>query len=102
MENTFLCRLSVSLTQSGPWAEVLDTTLVDSRQQQDPLPLQLIALNSKTSAQFVKFELLSWWGRSGGLQFFDIKRGNTIATGRGEQVEELYHCKPLIGNSDFI
>eukprot|EP00092_Neocalanus_flemingeri_P012747 GFUD01013736.1.p1 GENE.GFUD01013736.1~~GFUD01013736.1.p1 ORF type:complete len:403 (-),score=79.02 GFUD01013736.1:170-1258(-) len=65
-------RLYTSQTKSGPWTQVLDTQLEDSRQQQDPLPIQLIALDTKTTAQFVKFELLSWWGRGGGLMYFNI------------------------------
>ena len=68
-------RLYVSNTASGPWTQVLDTQLVDSRQQQDPLPLQLIALDTgDTTAQFIKFELLSYWGRGAGLEYFDIQR----------------------------
>eukprot|EP00092_Neocalanus_flemingeri_P015044 GFUD01016248.1.p1 GENE.GFUD01016248.1~~GFUD01016248.1.p1 ORF type:complete len:336 (+),score=61.04 GFUD01016248.1:36-1043(+) len=67
-------RLLTSLTQSGPWTQVLETELEDSRQQQDPLPLQVIALDTRTTAQFVRFEGISYWGVGYGLQFFDIKR----------------------------
>eukprot|EP00092_Neocalanus_flemingeri_P012265 GFUD01013221.1.p1 GENE.GFUD01013221.1~~GFUD01013221.1.p1 ORF type:complete len:589 (+),score=124.60 GFUD01013221.1:122-1768(+) len=65
-------RLYTSQTNSGPWTQVLDTQLEDSRQQQDPLPIQIIAIDTKTTTQFVKFELVSWWGRGGGLMFFNI------------------------------
>eukprot|EP00092_Neocalanus_flemingeri_P099497 GFUD01126916.1.p1 GENE.GFUD01126916.1~~GFUD01126916.1.p1 ORF type:complete len:622 (+),score=120.29 GFUD01126916.1:104-1969(+) len=67
-------RLFSSQTASGPWTQVLDTQLGDSRQQQDPLPLQMIALDTQTTARFVKLELLSWWGDGGGLQYFGIHR----------------------------
>eukprot|EP00092_Neocalanus_flemingeri_P033056 GFUD01035950.1.p1 GENE.GFUD01035950.1~~GFUD01035950.1.p1 ORF type:complete len:521 (-),score=149.13 GFUD01035950.1:312-1874(-) len=67
-------KLHVSDTKSGPWAQVLDTQLEDSRQQKDPLPLQNFALDTETTAQFLKFELVSWWGDYGGLQYFDIER----------------------------
>ena len=67
----------MSESESGPWTQVLNTQLEDSRQQQDPLPLQLIELDvEEVTAQFVKFELLSWWGFGGGLIYFDIQRGN--------------------------
>eukprot|EP00092_Neocalanus_flemingeri_P026563 GFUD01028787.1.p1 GENE.GFUD01028787.1~~GFUD01028787.1.p1 ORF type:complete len:626 (+),score=118.16 GFUD01028787.1:104-1981(+) len=67
-------KLFSSQTASGPWTQVLDTQLGDSRQQQDPLPLQMIALDTQTTARFVKLELLSWWGDGGGLQYFGIHR----------------------------
>ena len=70
-----LFRLYTSCTESGPWTKVLEYELEDSRQQEDPIPLQLIALDAgMQQAQFVKFELVSWWGNSGGLQYFDIQR----------------------------
>ena len=55
---------------------MLETTLEDSRQQNDPLPLQLIGLQTEVTGQFIKFELLEWYGKGGGLQYFDIQRGN--------------------------
>ena len=69
-------RLSTGETESGPWTQVLDKELEDSQQQQDddPSRLQMIALDKETEAQFVKFDLISWWGRGGGLQYFDILR----------------------------
>jgi hypothetical protein len=73
-----LFRLSVSQSETGPWHNVLETTLEDSRQQMDPLPLQVIYLQSKVIGQFVKFELLEWYGQGGGLQYFDILRGKII------------------------
>ena len=70
-----LLRLFVGQTASGPWTMVLESpVLEDSRQQQDPLPLQIFPLDTVTAAQFIKFELLAWYGGSGGLQFFDILR----------------------------
>ena len=48
--------------------------LEDPRQQQDPLPLQKFPLDTVTAAQFIQFELVAWYGGSGGLQFFDILR----------------------------
>ena len=65
----------MSHAESGPWIPVLDTELEDSRQQQDPQPLQLISLKDRNiMAQFIQFELLSWWGKGGGLEYFDIHK----------------------------
>ena len=70
-----LLRLFVGQTASGPWTMVFGSPVLDdSRQQQDPLPLQIFPLDTVTAAQFIKFELLAWYGPSGGLQFFDILR----------------------------
>jgi len=67
-------RLSVSLDLSEPWTRVLETSLEDSRRQQDPLPLQVLHLKERVKAQFIKFDLLEWYGYGGGLQYMDIIR----------------------------
>ena len=66
----FVC---FSLSENGPWQQVLDKTLEDSRNQNDPLPLQTFKFTF-TTARYVKFKLLSFWGNSGGLQYFNIKK----------------------------
>ena len=66
----FVC---FSLSENGPWKQVLDKTLEDSRNQNDPLPLQAFNFNSVT-ARYVKFKLLSYWGYGGGLQYFNVKK----------------------------
>ena len=50
---------------------VLQTTLDDSRKQTDPLPKQEFSIPS-TQGRFVKFELVSYYGNGGGLQYFNI------------------------------
>ena len=59
---------------SEPWTSVLETSLDDSRQQQDPLPLQVLHLQRSVQAKFIKFDLLEWYGHGGGLQYLDIER----------------------------
>ena len=34
--------------------------------------MQTIPLGAPTTSQFVKFDLVSWHGKGGGLQYFDI------------------------------
>ena len=62
-----------SLSHNGPWHEVLDESISDSRQQEKPLPLQTFNFDSLT-ARFVKFEVVSWYGGGGGLQYFNLKK----------------------------
>ena len=70
---------------------MLDTELEDSRRQTDPLPLQTIALDTgMVTAQFVKFELVSWWGNGGGLQYFHIIRAGIILTTQHNLNPDLY------------
>jgi len=67
-------QFSVSLSQSSkaPWEEVLQATLADPRDHADPLPLQTFRF-PEMSARFVQFNLLSWYGWGGGLQYFTVK-----------------------------
>lgn len=65
-----------SLSEKGPWQQVLETTLKDSRNQSDPLPLNTFNFNYVT-ARYVKFKLLSYWGLGGGLQYFNVKKSQT-------------------------
>ena len=54
---------------------VLTASLADSRQDQDPLPLQQFALDTEAKdKRFVQFKIEEWWGRGGGLQYFIIDK----------------------------
>ena len=61
-------------TPEGPWTLALEKELEDSRQQEDddPYRLQVMLLDTKVTMQFVKFELISWYGNGGGLQYFTV------------------------------
>lgn len=88
-ENRGTKQFSVSLSQNSeaPWEEVLQATLEDPRDQQtDPLPLQTFSF-PEVSARFVKFNLSSWYGWGGGLQYFSVKE----AAG-----EDLPMASPLV------
>ena len=41
-------------------------------QDDDPARVEEINLNQEITAQFIKFEVLSWYGHGGGLQFFQV------------------------------
>jgi len=95
-------RVSLSTEETGPWTKVLEETLDDSREQQDPLPVQIFPLKRSAQdllprqdyhlgessvAQYLKFDLLDWYGLGGGLQYLDVQsekegvRGSTGSTG---------------------
>ena len=64
-------RILGSTTNNGPWQELLVANLEDSRQQ-DPPPLQQLMFANSAVVSFIKFELLEFYGVSGGLQYFAV------------------------------
>jgi len=59
-------------TEDGPWTEVLHNKLDDVRntnQNLTSVPAQIFSINP-TCGKFVKFEIISWYGVRGGLQYF--------------------------------
>ena len=83
-----------SLSETGPWQQVLDETLEDSRQESDPLPLQTFTFDP-VIARFSKFKLLSYWGNGGGLQYFTIKQ-------TGLRLDNKDILLSLERNADFV
>ena len=69
-KNFNLLRVFLALDRGGPWNLVLDKELEDPRQQNDPLPLQIINLDYSGVSRFLKFELVSNYGADGGLMYF--------------------------------
>ena len=93
----------VSDAEAGPWALALETAeLEDSRMQEDPLPLQLFALNQETSAHYVKFEVLDWWGMGGGLQFLGIQITKEIRNENTTQAENIMINENVFNNINTI
>ena len=64
-------RILGSADKNGPWQELLLANLEDSRRQ-DPPPLQQLMFPNSAAVSFLKFELLEYYGRGGGLQFFEV------------------------------
>ncbi len=84
-----------SKNKNGPWEEILDETLLDSRNQPNPLDLQSFSFEAVT-AGFVKFEVLSWYGNGGGLQYFNIeKSGDKISSILTKEYKILSLYKPI-------
>ena len=77
-------KLLGSSEQNGPWRELLLADLVDSRNQDLP-PVETRTFVSSTVVRFIKFELLAFWGKGGGLQYFKVitgrPKGILLATG---------------------
>ena len=63
-------RLLASKSVSGPWKAILQKTLEDSRKKKPCL--LTIQLVHPQIFRFVKFELLEYWGKGGGLQHFSL------------------------------
>ena len=62
-------KVHLALAYSGPWTEVLSEELQNPLQ--DPLPLPLLTFTfPPTQARFIRFKIVSWYGRSGALQYF--------------------------------
>ena len=64
-------KVFLSNSSEGPWEEVVHQTLEDSRQQEDPLPVQTFSFSERT-VKFVKFNQISYYGKGGGLQYFAV------------------------------
>ena len=72
-------RILGSSTNNGPWQELLVADLEDSRHQNPP-PLQQLMFENSAAVSFIKFELLGYYGQSGGLQYFAIEGGKSTTT----------------------
>ena len=89
-------RLLGSLNISGPWNELLVADLEDSRNQNPP-PVKTLTFANSAPLRFVKFELLDYWGKGGGLQYFAVLTTTTTTpsqtTGCGNDWEAYDdHC----------
>ena len=58
-------RVSGSLGESGPWNTLLEKELVDG-----PATLLEFNFDKAEEVQFIKFDLVSFWGDGGALQYF--------------------------------
>ena len=67
-------------TSNGPWQELLVANLEDSRQQKPP-PVQRLMFAKSSVVSFIKVELLKYYGKGGGLQYFAIE-GSTTTTSK--------------------
>ena len=77
-------RLLGSLNSNGPWQELLNENLEDSRQQNPP-PVQQLMFCAPVAIHFIKFELLEFWapgtgGEGGGLQYLATISSDTTAS----------------------
>ena len=54
--------------ENGPWKMLADYHLADTRGK--PAPLLNFTFAEPVEIQFIKFELVSYWGIGGGLQYF--------------------------------
>ena len=69
-------RLLGAKTSGGTFEELLVSGLPDSRQQKT-VPLLYFSF-PKAKVRYVRFEVLDFWGKGGGLQFFQVASGELI------------------------
>ena len=62
----------LSIDGHGPWTKVLEDTLPDERRE-DSIRSKSYKIHP-TRARFVRFLLISYWGRGGGLQYFTVNK----------------------------
>ena len=60
-----------SCNPNGPWEKMLERTLPDTRKLEDPQPVNIYEV-PRTTARYVKFQVNSWYGHGGGLQYFSV------------------------------
>ena len=63
--------LGSSSGTGGPWQTLLEANLEDSRQQKPP-PVKNLLFEKTLVVRFLKFQLLEFWGRGGGLQHLSV------------------------------
>ena len=67
-------RVSGSLNENGPWRTLIEDELADTRYKSD-VDLVDFTFDHPVEIQFLKFEVVSYWGEYGGaLQYFAALR----------------------------
>ena len=62
-------RISGSMNENGPWETLVEDELVDTRNK--PASLLNLTFKEPVEIQFLRFDLVSFWGeQGGGLQYF--------------------------------
>ena len=78
---------------------ILQKTLDDSRKHTDPLPQQEFSIPS-SQGRFVKFELVSFYGNGGGLQYFNINnKGPKVVKEKSSKYDSRFPAEKLLTKS---
>ena len=62
-------RVSGSLNEKGPWQTLVEDELADTTGGK-PAALINFTFENPVEIKFLKFDLISFWGDGGGLQYF--------------------------------
>ena len=62
-------KVSGSMNENGPWETLVEDQLVDTSNGGAASRLNF-TFDNPEEIQFIKFELISYWGEGGGLQYF--------------------------------
>ena len=69
-------QVSGSMNENGPWETLLEDQLVDTSKK--AASLLNFAFDQLVEIQFIKFDIQSYWGKGGGLQYFAAIPGKNI------------------------
>ena len=62
-------KISGSHNEKGPWETLMEDQLVDTSRG-EAASLIIYDFDNSVEIQFIRFDLISYWGSSGGLQYF--------------------------------
>ena len=71
----------ISEKPEGPWEKVLNASLKDARNV-SPVPIETFNLPNKVSAKYVMFQVDSYYGAHGGLQYLSPFGNNVENEGK--------------------
>ena len=94
-------KVYVKKAEKDPWIEVVKGTLEDSRKQETPLPIKVFSFNGIT-VRFIKFEIVSFYGRGGGLQYLSWHYSDRcqVSVESGDQYNNDYRTEFLLNKED--
>ena len=71
-------KVFLSDSKDGPWEEILSEVLPDTRNDVEDLPLLHFATRGQTLGQYLKCQILSHYGKHGGLHYFGLYTGDVL------------------------
>ena len=72
-------RILGSNNENGPWEELLEESLEDTRRE-NPQPVLEFTFANPASVEFIQFQMLDFWGIGGGLQYLSIISSTTSSS----------------------
>ena len=71
-------KVLLSDSKDGPWQEIMSEVLPDTRNDVEDLPILHFATRGITLGQYLKCQILSHYGKYGGLHYFGLYTGKVL------------------------